>query len=387
MILHEALATNHIDFIHQPRPKERAPEPLSKDARVSKDGRKRDRTRSHPSRRPREERSLLRMRSDCLISTVRCDWFHGIDRLVASAFRIGVVIAAASIGAATGHAQVETNDPGVVSGALARIKTTGTVRLGYRDASIPFSYLDRSGRPIGYSIDICNAIVEEIGRLLDREDLKVDFVKVTSETRLQAIVNDTIDLECGSTTNNLERRKLVDFSPMIFVSGTKIMVPVGTVWRDFRDLKGRKVVVTRGTTNAQALKALDQKFKLGITLLESPDHEESYRMLADGDADAFATDDILLYGLIAQHRSQSRFKVAGEFLSYDPYGIAFRRNEPDLHASVERAVRNLVIARDINAIYAKWFESRLPNGERFNIPMSPQLEESFKVLGEGSEPN
>jgi glutamate/aspartate transport system substrate-binding protein len=387
MILREVLATNHIDFIHQPRPEERAPEHLSKDARVSKDGHKRDRACGHPSRRPREERGLLRMRSEGLISAVRCNWFHGIDRLVASAFRIGVVIAAAAIGATSGHAQVETNDPGIVSGTLARIKTTGTVRLGYRDASIPFSYLDRSGRPIGYSIDICNAIVEEIGRLLDREDLKVDFVKVTSETRLQAIVNDTIDLECGSTTNNLERRKLVDFSPMIFVSGTKLMVPVGTAWRDFRDLKGRKVVVTRGTTNAQALAALDQKFKLGIALLESSDHEESYRMLADGEADAFATDDILLYGLIAQHRSQGRFKVVGEFLSYDPYGIAFRRDEPDLHASVERAVRNLVIARDIDAIYAKWFESRLPNGERFNIPMSPQLEESFKVLGEGSEPN
>jgi ABC-type amino acid transport substrate-binding protein len=301
--------------------------------------------------------------------------------------RIGLVVATPFVGAAAGHAEMETNDPGIVSGTLARIKTTGTVRLGYRDASIPFSYLDRSGRPIGYSIDICNAIVEEIGRLLDREDLKVDFVKVTSETRLQAVVNGAIDLECGSTTNNLERRKLVEFSPMIFVSGTKIMVSVAAVWYDFRDLKGRKVVVTRGTSNEQALRALDAKFKLGITLLESPDHEESYRMVVAGEADAFATDDILLYGLIAQHRSQGRFKVVGEFLSYDPYGIAFRRNEPDLHDSVERAIRNLVIARDIDAIYAKWFESRLPNGERFNIPMSPQLEESFRALGQGSEPN
>src|SRR5260370_4222624 len=251
--------------------------------------------------------------------------------LVTSAFRIGVVIAAASIGAATGHAQVETNDPGIVSGTLARIKTTGTVRLGYRDASIPFSYLDRSGRPIGYSIDICNAIVEEIGRLLDREDLKVDFVKVTSETRLQAIVNDTIDLECCSTTNNLERRKLVDFSPMIFVSGTKIMAPVGTVRRDFRDLKGRKVVVTQGTTNAQALKALDQKFKLGITLLEMPSHEDTYRLLADRDADAFPTADILLHALIAQHPSQSRFKVVREFLPSSPSAIPSRPNQPPLH--------------------------------------------------------
>jgi len=300
---------------------------------------------------------------------------------------IVLVFASALFACSSSLAQVETDAPGVVSGTLARIKKTGTVRLGYRDASIPFSYLDRSGRPIGYSIDICNAIVEEIGRTLDREDLKVDFVKVTSETRLPAVVDGAIDLECGSTTNNLERRKLVDFSPMIFVSGTKLMVPVATSWRDFRDLRGRKVIVTRGTTNAQALQSLDRKFSLGITFLDSPDHEESYRMLADRKADAFATDDVLLYGLIAQHRSRNAFKVVGEFLSYDPYGIAFRRNEPDLRASVERAIRNLVIGRDIGAIYAKWFESRLPNGERFNIPMSPQLEESFKVLGEGSEPN
>src|SRR5258707_2383087 len=300
---------------------------------------------------------------------------------------IGVIAAATLMVASASHAQFETNDPSTVSGTLARIKTTGVVRIGYREASIPFSFLDRSGRPVGYSVDLCHAIVEEIGRTLDRDALNVDFVKVTSDDRLEAIVEGRIDLECGSTTNNLERRKRVDFSPMIFVSGTKVMVPVAVAWRDFRDLKGRKVVVTRGTTNEQALKALDQKFRLGITLVESPDHEESYRMLADRQADAFATDDVLLYGLIAQHRSQSQFKVVGEFLSYDPYGIAFRRNEPELRASVERAVRNLVVARDIGPIYAKWFESRLPNGERFSIPMSPQLEESFKVLGEGSEPN
>jgi glutamate/aspartate transport system substrate-binding protein len=308
-------------------------------------------------------------------------------RAAATAFYVAALFSAAIFAAATAHAQDEAADPSVVSGTLARVKKTGIVRIGYRDASIPFSFLDRSGHPVGYSIDICNAIVEEIGRTLDREDLKVEFIKVTSETRLQAIVDGQIDLECGSTTNNAERRKIVDFSPMIFVSGTKLMVPVAVSWRDFRDLKGRKVVVTRGTTNAQALRSLDQKFKLGIMLIESPDHEESYRLLADGTADAFATDDVLLYGLIAQHRSQGQFKVVGEFLSYDPYGIAFRRNEPELRAAVDRAIRNLVVARDIGPIYAKWFESRLPNGERFNIPMSPQLEESFNILGEGSEPN
>ena len=304
--------------------------------------------------------------------------------MIGKVLRVVALLTVSSLACPASHAQNETADPAVLSGTLSRVKKTGAVRVGYRDASIPFSFLDRSGHPIGYSIDICNAIVEEIGRTLDREDLKIDFVKVTSESRLQAIVDGDIDLECGSTTNNLERRKIVDFSPMIFVSGTKLMVPVATAWRDFHDLKGRTVIVTRGTTNEQALKSLDQKFKLGITLVEGPDHEESFRMVADGKGDAFATDDILLYGLIAQHRAQDRFKVVGEFLSYDPYGVAFRRNEPDLHATVDRAIRNLVVARDIGPTYAKWFESRLPNGERFNIPMSPQLEEAFNVLGEGA---
>jgi len=297
------------------------------------------------------------------------------------------IVALVASAAPRAAAQVETADPSVVSGTLAQIKKSGTVRLGYRDASIPFSFVDPTGRPVGYSIDICNAIAEEIGRTLHHEDLKVAYVKVTSETRLQAIVDGAIDLECGSTTNNLERRKVVDFSPLIFVSGTKLMVPVATAWHDFHDLKGRTVSVTRGTTNAQALEALNSRFKLGITLVQGADHEESYRLLEGGKADAFATDDVLLYGLIAQHRAQERFKVVGEFLSYDPYGIAFRRNEPELRAAVVRATHNLVINRDITAIYSKWFESRLPNGERLDLPMSPQLEESFKVLGEGSESN
>jgi glutamate/aspartate transport system substrate-binding protein len=300
---------------------------------------------------------------------------------------IGLIGATVLLTAPASFAQFDAMDPATVSGTLARVKTTGVVRIGYREASIPFSFLDRSGRPVGYSIDICNAIVEEIARMLDRDALNVDFVKVTSDDRLEAIVEGRIDLECGSTTNDLDRRKRVDFSPMIFVSGTKVMVPVAVAWRDFRDLKGRKLAVTRGTTNAQALKTLDQKFSLGITLVEGADHEDSYRLLAEGKVDAFATDDVLLYGLIALHRSRSRFKVAGEFLSYDPYGIALRRNEPELRDAVERAIRNLVIARDIGPIYAKWFASRLPNGERLDIPMSPQLEESFNVLGSAGGAN
>lgn len=302
--------------------------------------------------------------------------------ILREAFRIAVVIAAACVGSAAGHAQVETIDPGIVSGTLARIKTTGTVRLGYRDASIPFSYLDRSGRPIGYSIDICNAIVEEIGRLLDREDLKVDFVKVTSETRLQAIVGGEIDLECGSTTNNVQRQKEVAFSPIFFVAGTKLMVPKSSSIRSYRDLADRTVVVTAGTTNEAALRTLSDKQKLKIHIVTARDHAQSLQMLVSGGADAFATDDVLLYGFIATAPSAHDMMVVGDYLSYDPYGLVYRRDDPQFTSIVERSFARMASERRLTELYNKWFLRRLPTGETLNLPMSPQLEEIFRVLGQ-----
>jgi glutamate/aspartate transport system substrate-binding protein len=313
---------------------------------------------------------------------------RGLVRLVAARLlAVALIATAAFVAASPARAQVEDPDPETVSGTLARIKSRGVVRIGYREAAIPFSFLGRGDQPVGYSLDLCQAIVDEIGRTLDREDLKVEFVRVTAEDRIDAVADGRIDLECGSTTNTLERAKRVAFSPMIFVTGTKVMVPVATRWRDFRDLKGKKVAVTRGTTNAEALAALDKKFNLGITIVEGAGHEESYQLLVSGAVDAFATDEVLLYGLIAQHKSQDKFKVVGELLSYEPYGIMFARNQPVLREVVTRALRNMVIARDIGPTYDKWFSSRLPNGERFNIPMSPQLDQSFTILGSTGEAN
>ncbi|MFT4095616.1 MAG: amino acid ABC transporter substrate-binding protein [Rhodoblastus sp.] len=274
-----------------------------------------------------------------------------------------------------------------LTGSLARISSTGTVTLAYREASVPFSFLDRAGRPIGYSIDICNAIVEEIGRTLGRDDLKVGYVKVTSDTRLQTIVDGKADLECGSTTANLERAKIVSFSPLIFVAGTKVMVPKGTPWKDFRSLKGKTVAVTAGTTNIAALKKLDEKFGLGIKLVETPDHEQSYQLLAGGKVDAFATDDILLAGLIAQHKSQDRFTVEGELLSYDPYGIVYAHDDRPMKRVIERAFRTMVVTNDFDPTYDKWFGKRLPNGAQFNVPMSPQLEQSLETFRTEIEPD
>lgn len=285
-----------------------------------------------------------------------------------------------------GGAAAQTAGEGL-SPTLAAIKNSHTVKLGYRESSPPFSFLDQAGRPIGYSLELCEAVVEDIATEVDDAALKIEYVKVTSDDRIPAVTSGKIDLECGSTTANAERRKQVAFSPLMFVAGTKLMVPktgsgatTGTAPTDF---KGKTIVVTKGTTNEAAMHNVDKKFNLGLNIVVSPDHEQSYQMLVDGKADAFATDDILLSGLIARHKSQDKFRVVGDYLSYDPYGIMFKKDEPQLAAVVERAFRRLGSNRDLIPLYNKWFVARLPTGERMGVPISAQLEESFNVLDSG----
>jgi glutamate/aspartate transport system substrate-binding protein len=267
-----------------------------------------------------------------------------------------------------------------LSPTLAAIKNSHVVHLGYRESSPPFSFLDQANRPIGYSLELCEAVVDEIGAEVDDPNLKIEYVKVTSDDRIQAVLQNKIDLECGSTTANAERGKQVAFSPLMFVAGTKLMVPKASPVQSVTDLKGKTVVVTKGTTNEQAMHNADKKFSLGLNIVTAPDHEQSYQMLSDGKADAFATDDILLYGLIVRHKSQDKFHVVGDYLSYDPYGIMFRKGEPQLTAVVERAFRKLGSNHDLIPLYEKWFVRRLPTGERMNVAISPQLEDAFRAM-------
>ncbi len=267
-----------------------------------------------------------------------------------------------------------------LSPTLAAIKSSHVVHLGYRESSPPFSFLDQANRPIGYSLELCEAVVDEIGVEVDDPNLKIEYVKVTSDDRIQAVLQNKIDLECGSTTANAERARQVAFSPLMFVAGTKLMVPKASNVQSVADLKGKTVVVTKGTTNEQAMHNADKKFALGLNVITAADHEQSYQTLVDGKADAFATDDILLYGLIARHKSQDKFRVTGDYLSYDPYGIMFRKGEPQLSAVVERTFRKLGSNHDLVPLYNKWFMSRLPTGERLNVAISPQLEDGFKAM-------
>lgn len=306
-----------------------------------------------------------------------------LGRLWLAASLLATALSATPLFATSARAQTGEG----LSPTLAAIKKAHSVRLGYRESSPPFSFLDQSGRPIGYSLELCEAIVEEIGVEVDDSNLRIDYVKVTSDDRIDAVLQNKIDLECGSTTANAERGKRVAFSPLMFVAGTKLMVPKGAAVSGVADLKGKTVVVTKGTTNEQAMHAVDKKLSLGLNIVTAPDHEQSFQMVNDGKADAFATDDILLYGLIARHKAQGYFRVVGDYLSYDPYGIMFRKGEPQLAALVERAFRKLGSNRDLVPLYNKWFTARLPTGERLNVPISLQLEEAFKAMDDSAGAN
>jgi glutamate/aspartate transport system substrate-binding protein len=268
-----------------------------------------------------------------------------------------------------------------LTGTLKEIKDSKTVTLGHRESSIPFAYVNKVGEPIGYSIDLCNAVVDEVSRELEGVEIAVKYKKVTAETRIPAVKSGEVDLECGSTTANFERKKEVAFSPIFFVAGTKLLVPRSSGISSYRDLRDKTVVVTAGTTNEAAVRAISDKQHLGIKLLVGTDHAESFAILKNGKADAFATDDVLLYGLVATTKSGDLYHVVGEYLSYDPYGLMYRKDDPDFAAIVDRTFRRLAQSRELVQLYNKWFQQRLPTGETLDLPMSPQLEEIFRVEG------
>jgi len=196
-----------------------------------------------------------------------------------------------------------------LTGTLKKIKDSKTVTLGYRASSIPFSYLNKLHEPIGYSIDLCNEVVKEIASELEGIEIGVSYKLVRAETRIPAVRSGEIDLECGSTTANFQRKKEVAFSPIFFVAGTKLLVPRSSSITSYRDLRDKTVVVTAGTTNEEAVRAISDKQHLGIKILVGKDHDESFAMLREGKADAFATDDVLLYGLAATAPSGDRYHV------------------------------------------------------------------------------
>jgi glutamate/aspartate transport system substrate-binding protein len=276
----------------------------------------------------------------------------------------------------------EENRPAVLSGTLKKVRDSAAITIGYREASFPFSFV-RPGvpRPLGYSIDLCLGIVEEVVRELNGEAVRVAYAPVTADTRIEAVKSGAVDLECGSTTGNFERQKSVAFSPIIYVAGTKLLVKRSSGIGSYRDLGGKTLVVTSGTTNEAAMKQLNDKYRLGISIVAARDHDESYTMLADGRADAFATDDVLLYGFIASKKASATMAVVGDFITYEPYGIMFRRDDPLMATAVTRAFTIMAQTRVLSSTYRRWFLQSAPTGEILNLPMSVQLAEVFRGMG------
>lgn len=264
-------------------------------------------------------------------------------------------------------------------GTLKKIRDTGVIKIGHRDASIPFSYLDDNQKPIGYGVDICLKIADAVKANLKMPNLKVEFVPVTSQTRIPVLTGGNIDLECGSTTNSVERQKQVAFAPTYFMTGTKIVVKKSSGIKGYDDLKGKTVVFTQGTTNERAMKAYNDEKKLGINFIPSKDHAESFLAVETGRAVAFPMDDILLYSLVASAKNPGDYVVLGEFLSDDPYAIMLRKDDAEFKKLVDSTVAALYKSGEINKIYAQWFQSKIPpKGINLNFPMSEGLRDAIK---------
>jgi ABC-type amino acid transport substrate-binding protein len=271
-----------------------------------------------------------------------------------------------------------------LTGTLAKVRSSGVVALGYRESSIPFSYLSARKEPIGYSVELCKQLVDAMSDAVNRT-LAIKWVPVTAASRIDAVASGQTDLECGSTTSNLERQKRVAFSPTIFVSGTRLLVKNGSPIRDYRDLAGKAVAVTAGTTNEKSLRDLSNRFRLGIKFVVSAEHAESFKLVKTGKADAFATDDVLLYGLIAEEKAaskgQSGYAVVGDFLSYDPYGLMYRKDDPQIARLVNDTFQILAQDGEIARQHKRWFLRPLPaSGVSLNLPMSPQMETILQTM-------
>ncbi len=266
-----------------------------------------------------------------------------------------------------------------LTGTLKKIKETGTISLGHRESSVPFSYLDDKQQPIGYSMDLCEKLVQAIKSELKMPDLKVSMQPVTSSNRIPLLINGTIDLECGSTTNSTERQKQVSFGVTTFVTSVKAVVKKNSGVSSLSDLNGKPIVTTSGTTSVQLIKAHEKGSKIDFKEIYGKDHAESFLLVESDRAAAFVMDDILLAGLVANSKSPNDFTLLPEVLRTEPYGIMLRKDDAQFKGLIDKTLGGLMKTGEINKIYAKWFESPIPpKNINLKFPVSPELKELIK---------
>jgi glutamate/aspartate transport system substrate-binding protein len=294
------------------------------------------------------------------------------------ALRFAAVMLAAGIG---GSALAQ-------QGTLDKIKASGSITVGHRDASIPFSYLDDKQQPIGFAMDLCAGVVDAVKSHLKLPALKVNYQAVTSATRIPLLANGTIDLECGSTTNNVERQKQIGYTMTHFLTASRFISKKSDNLTRISDLKGKTVVSTSGTTNIKQLVEANAAQNLGINVLAAKDHAEAFLMVDTGRAAAFVMDDILLAGLAANHANPGLWQISTDaFSAPEPYGIMIRKDDPAFKKVVDDAISNVYKSGEAAKLYAKWFQSPIPpKGINLNLPLSPVLKNQFANPSDSPDP-
>ena len=265
-----------------------------------------------------------------------------------------------------------------LTGTLKKVKETNSITVGYRESSIPFSYLDNNGKPIGYAMELCGKLVDAVKADLKMPGLKVNYTPVTSSNRIPLLENGTIDLECGSTTNSVARQKQVAFGPTYFVINVTAAVKKDSGISDFAQLAGKTIVTTSGTTAVPLLKKYEKTKDMEFKEIYGKDHAESFLLMADGRAAAFVMDDILLAGQIANSKDPAAYKILPGSLRQEPYSMMLRKDDPQFKALVDKTIDGVMKSGEINKIYAKWFTSPIPpKGINLNFPETPAIKEAF----------
>ena len=275
-----------------------------------------------------------------------------------------------------------------LTGTLKKVKDTGALTIGYRDSSVPFSYLDGNQKPVGYAMDICYKIADAVKAHLKLDKMEVKLNPVTSATRIPLIANGTIDLECGSTTNNAERQKQATFTNSHFLTATRYVAKKDANLKTIEDLKGKTVVSTSGTTNIKQINEANTERKLGLTILPAKDHAEAFLMVETGRAAAFVMDDVLLASLAASSKTPDAYAISTEALSKpEPYGIMLRKDDAPFKAVADAATKALYTSPEGKTLYDKWFTQPIPpRGINLKLPMTEAMEKQFKNPSDSPDP-